>query len=54
MDRGFATRLGDFLVLVPFSDHVVLLCHLKVNIFNMYPICVHLFSSINIPLLICA
>lgn len=54
MDWGFANGLGNFLVLVPFGDYVVLLCHLKVNILNMHPICVHLFRDINIPLLISA
>jgi len=44
IDCGFPTFLGNFPVSVWFSDYVVLLCHLKVNVFNMYPICVHLLE----------
>ena len=44
IDCGFPTFLVNFPVSVWFSDYVVLLCHLKVNIFNMYPICVHLLE----------
>lgn len=44
IDCGFENFLGNFLVPLWLSDYVVLLCHLKVNIFSMYPVCVQLLQ----------
>lgn len=52
IECGCAMLLGDFLVLVLLRDYVDLPCHLKISIFNVYPICVHFFISISIPLFI--